>query len=155
VRAACNCCVGSGGRCSCRSRAPSGGGDDDSDSRLPRQMVECYDGDTSSADAVARWCRLATVKDGSGVHCSGRKPLPESFWWIGGGALGCHSPCCGRHFGVITLLLEVFGCKPGQAPRRATAAPASVVTSLEASSLETPFARRHGQPCFCDCSGWW
>ena len=32
-----------------------------------------------------------------------------------------------------------LGEKPGPAPGRATAAPVGVVTSLEASSLETPF----------------
>jgi hypothetical protein len=56
---------------------------------------------------------------------------------------------------VITLLHEISGCKPGPAPGRATAAPAGVVTSLEASSLETPCTRRHDMPAFCDCSGWW
>jgi hypothetical protein len=40
-------------------------------------------------------------------------------------------------------------------PGRVTAAPAGVVTSLEASSLETPCACRYVQPAFCDYSGWW
>jgi hypothetical protein len=84
---------GFGDRCACRPGASLGGGDDDSDSRLPRRLVECYDGDVSSPAAVARWCRPAKADGGSGVHCSGRKPLPESFWWIGGGALGRRSPC--------------------------------------------------------------
>jgi hypothetical protein len=63
--------------------------------------------------------------------------------------------CWGRHVGAIALLHEISGCKPGPTSGRATAAPAGVVTSLEASSLETPCAHRHGQPAFCDCSGWW
>jgi hypothetical protein len=44
---------GSGGRCACRPDVPSRGGDDDSDSRLPRQMVVCYVGDGSSPTAIA------------------------------------------------------------------------------------------------------
>jgi hypothetical protein len=58
---------------------------------------------------LQEWCWLPASNGGSGVRGSGRKPLPDSFWWIGDGALGCCSPCSGRHFGAITLPLEVYG----------------------------------------------
>jgi hypothetical protein len=58
---------------------------------------------------LQEWCWLPAANGGSGVRGSGRKPLPDSFWWIGGGTLGCCSPCSGRHFGAITLPLEVYG----------------------------------------------
>jgi hypothetical protein len=87
--------------------------------------------------------------------CYGRKHLLDPSGGTAVAPSGVTLAVEGAVLEPLSYCTMSLGENPIQFTRRATATPASVVTSLEASTLQTTFVRRHGRPSTCGHCGRW